>query len=39
MRTLKSLLLLGGLLVAAGLCFAQGQLPRLRVSENGLYLV
>jgi len=39
MRTLKSLLFLGGLLFAAGLCFAQGQLPRLRVSDNGRYLV
>jgi len=28
-----------GLLVAAGLSFAQGQLPRLRVSDNGRYLV
>jgi hypothetical protein len=39
MRTRKSLMFLGGLFVAAGLCLAQGQLPRLRVSDNGRYLV
>ena len=39
MRTRKSLVFLGGLFVAAGLCLAQGQLPRLRVSDNGRYLV
>ena len=39
MRRHKCLMFLGGLFLAAGLCFAQGQLPRLRVSENGRYLV
>ena len=39
MRIRKSLIFLGGLILAASLCFAQGQLPRLRVSDNGRYLV
>jgi hypothetical protein len=39
MRKRMCLVLLEGLFLAAGLCFAQGQLPRLRVSENGRYLV
>ena len=29
----------GALCVASGLCFAQGQLERLRVSDNGRVLV